>query len=358
MNIINNESQPIITPLGRALHNARLAASLSLEEVALQLNLNVSTVKDLEIELPETIENKKYATIYLRGYLTNYARLVCLSPLDQYIEYQQLSKPDKNTVQLRNTASANTSSKKRSKFITPILIGICVIIVAGIAVQQLWLSDELPESAALSDSILSTKANVQVVTEVAKTDTISKNDTISETETETATTSEVDKIAVATAQPSAEVEEIQSVDTKTEPVEPLIVQTEPQIIAPATVINTSDSTTAEISITNGVAERITNNNDIIDTGESISNETISNEVIVAESLKLSFSGDSWTEIFDATGERLAFGLYTDGSVLTVSGREPFQLKLGDPSVVEIHYQDQKIERELPAGRTARLTIPE
>ena len=60
MTTMNNQEQTIIVPLGKALQDARLSASLTVEEVAEQLNLAVSTVRDLEDDLDNVIENKKY----------------------------------------------------------------------------------------------------------------------------------------------------------------------------------------------------------------------------------------------------------------------------------------------------------
>ncbi len=56
-------------------------------------------------------------------------------------------------------------------------------------------------------------------------------------------------------------------------------------------------------------------------------------------LVLSFRGDSWVELFDATNLRLAFELVHGGEVRTFNGAAPFHLLLGDASEVDIRYND-------------------
>ncbi len=75
-------------------------------------------------------------------------------------------------------------------------------------------------------------------------------------------------------------------------------------------------------------------------------------------LILSFSGDCWTEVTDATGRRLYFGLGTDGRSVTLNGVEPLGLLLGNSSNVSIQVNgfDYRIPAANRRGNTARLTI--
>ena len=76
------------------------------------------------------------------------------------------------------------------------------------------------------------------------------------------------------------------------------------------------------------------------------------------SLSISFSGDCWTEISDASGRRLFFGLGKTGRVVELSGDAPFNVLFGDAGNVSIAVNG--VAHEIPAadrrGRTARLTI--
>lgn len=75
-------------------------------------------------------------------------------------------------------------------------------------------------------------------------------------------------------------------------------------------------------------------------------------------LILSFSGDCWTEVTDATGRRLYFDLGTDGRSVTLNGAEPLGVLLGNSSNVSIQVNgfDYRIPVANRRGNTARLTI--
>jgi cytoskeleton protein RodZ len=75
-------------------------------------------------------------------------------------------------------------------------------------------------------------------------------------------------------------------------------------------------------------------------------------------LLVTYSGDCWTEITDALGRRLFFGLGTDGRTVELSGQAPFNVLFGNAANVSIRVNG--VERTFSdaerRGRTARLTI--
>ncbi len=75
-------------------------------------------------------------------------------------------------------------------------------------------------------------------------------------------------------------------------------------------------------------------------------------------LILSYSGDCWTEITDANGRRLFFGLGQAGRKVELAGQAPFNVLFGDAANVDIEVDGRAFD--IPAtnlrGRTASLTI--
>lgn len=75
-------------------------------------------------------------------------------------------------------------------------------------------------------------------------------------------------------------------------------------------------------------------------------------------LLVSYSGDCWTEITDASGRRLLFDLGKDGRTVEISGAEPFNVLFGNPGNVSIRVNGE--DYALPAtnrpDRPMRLTI--
>jgi cytoskeleton protein RodZ len=75
-------------------------------------------------------------------------------------------------------------------------------------------------------------------------------------------------------------------------------------------------------------------------------------------LSLSFSGDCWTEISDATGRRLFFDMGRSGRSVELTGTAPFAALFGDVDNVDVTVNGSAfpISTTNPGSRTARLTI--
>lgn len=75
-------------------------------------------------------------------------------------------------------------------------------------------------------------------------------------------------------------------------------------------------------------------------------------------LQLNFTGDCWTEITDAQGRRLYFGLGTNGRSVTVAGEPPLRILLGNNDNVSLRVDGENytVRPSELRGNTARLTI--
>ncbi len=75
-------------------------------------------------------------------------------------------------------------------------------------------------------------------------------------------------------------------------------------------------------------------------------------------LHLSFSGDCWTEISDATGRRLFYSMGRAGRSVDLSGKAPFTALFGNAANVRasVNGNDYPVSPSRSDGRTARLTI--
>lgn len=69
-------------------------------------------------------------------------------------------------------------------------------------------------------------------------------------------------------------------------------------------------------------------------------------------LRLEFNDASWTEIYDATGKRLMFGLGESGKVSTVSGTPPIRVTLGKASAVTVQVNDRPVVVPRKSGKDA------
>ena len=75
-------------------------------------------------------------------------------------------------------------------------------------------------------------------------------------------------------------------------------------------------------------------------------------------LTVAFSGDCWTEVSDASGSRLYFGLGKAGETMSVVGTAPLHVLLGDSenATVSVDGEAFPIPPSARRGDTARLTI--
>ena len=75
-------------------------------------------------------------------------------------------------------------------------------------------------------------------------------------------------------------------------------------------------------------------------------------------LSITYLGDCWTEITDASGRRLFFDLGKSGRTVNLTGEAPFNVLFGDAANVSLVVNGSSFD--IPAGnrrgRTARLTI--
>jgi cytoskeleton protein RodZ len=74
-------------------------------------------------------------------------------------------------------------------------------------------------------------------------------------------------------------------------------------------------------------------------------------------VRLEFSGESWTEVYDATGARVMFGMGTPERVRTLTGTPPLQVSLGAASAVSLQVNGEQVVIPRRDGReAARFTI--
>lgn len=75
-------------------------------------------------------------------------------------------------------------------------------------------------------------------------------------------------------------------------------------------------------------------------------------------LSITFLGDCWTEIHDATGGQLYFGMGREGRTVNVSGQGPLSVLFGDADSISLRVngEDFAIADADRRGRTARLMV--
>ncbi len=95
------------------------------------------------------------------------------------------------------------------------------------------------------------------------------------------------------------------------------------------------------------------------TTPTVTASTTSTSAAAAEPIRvrLEFTGECWTEVYDATGARLLFGMGTPQRVRTLVGVPPIQINLGAASAVNLQVNGESVVIPRREGReSARFTI--
>ncbi|KZN28762.1 hypothetical protein N480_08335 [Pseudoalteromonas luteoviolacea S2607] len=304
--------------LGETLANARAQQNLSLEDVAARLKLNHTQITKLEQDEYHSLGPETF----VRGYIKSYSALLGLDSEHILALYETPNVPE----QKRNMKSFSRRTEKEAND-SRLMIVSYIVVIAFIGLSALWwwqtasTSDTVEEANFIPEATSSTMPSTPKVSEPEDQAGHPPVEVKAET-TEAAQPASTDLVEVD----SAPVEEL--VETRTQaPVQSLVVESEsepqPQT-SPATDI----------------------------ASQTAPEETTTSEVV------MHFADDSWVEIFDATQERIAFGVKKAGYTMTVNGVAPFFVVLGKHQVVSIELDGQPVDISgLPRNRLAKFNLP-
>ncbi|MCI2282906.1 DUF4115 domain-containing protein [Colwellia sp. MSW7] len=290
---------------GQMLSEARQSLSLTTEDVAKKLNFKTRLVENIEQDLFD----QKLPRTYNRGYLRSYAKLVNVDVIDVLSAYDMLGVAEVQRSEMQSFSNLTEKQAEHSRlmwfsyFIVAILCGLMILWWQ----QEPKLSVDEKISADLQASstpaaVLNTEAEVLV--------------------------------------PSKQTSSTQTPNDEVDPVE--------------LVIDSADSDQENIpNTTNEALDDLTEDQSI----NTISKDDKQPDVVISTAV-FTFSGDCWVNIFDATGERIAWGVKKSGYVMTVNGQAPLKVTLGRPELATIMFDEQPIDMStFSKGNIAKFTLP-
>jgi cytoskeleton protein RodZ len=299
---------------GQILLEGRIALGLSQEDVAKNLNFRLSLVKDIENErfdksLPDTFN---------RGYLRNFAKLVHVSVDDVLASYEMLGVAEKQGAEMQSFSQSTKKQAENNR-----LMWVSYLIIAVIIGSTLfWFFQDAPTAAV--------KTSPEVAAEIADTAVNATLESVSEL-ADPVTTSE-----------SPAVNSVNTTDTMN--------TINPGISQGSLGDNISDNIVADEQ-----AALAATTADIESRNESI--EQLS-PVVNKTPVTFYFNGDCWVNIYDATGEHIAWGVKKADYVMNIEGVAPFTVTLGKPELVTITYDGDDIDMsQFNRGNIAKFTLP-
>ncbi|MCG9697212.1 RodZ domain-containing protein [Shewanella sp. Isolate11] len=294
-------SKEAVPKLGELLKQAREAKGLSIDNVAKQLHLRPTIVRDIE---SDDFSNIASAT-YVKGYVKNYARIVeadkqaIEAALAQY--FPVINAPSMQSFSRKTTREAKEG---RLMMVTYFIFFILLVLLVVWWVQKSEMMTGVDMSKLTAEEVaqigLDDRQNTPVYVEAPQTQV----DGTSEAQTG---------------------------------VEPIAASGENPVDGPvdsevnSTVANssTAEADTATLTVTSAEQSK----------------------------LRMELVDDCWIKITDSQGKTLVNGLKVGGSALNVFGQEPFEVILGAPQSLKLSINGEDVDLEkYPEGRVARLTV--
>lgn len=314
---------------GQLLRMAREARGLTQPEVASRLNLRVSLVRDIE----EDRFDQRTASTFTRGYLKTYAKLVGASEERVVAAYERLGLSEVKYAEMhsfsgRTRLEANENRMRLGSWLLFFALG------AGALYWILGRPAEKPAVVTMDEQTLLEAAG-QSVTEASNANPVGERNEL--------TIAPVQKDS-ASLQPAASAAAVAVAVSAAQAVMPAVQAAE---TAPETTPN--DAAQAAVTATDPVP----------DTAVSAAVAPVeATPPVEADALVISYTGDCWLEVTDASGKKVLSATRHAGQRDVLKGKAPFKLNIGAPKYVSVSFMGQAVDmKRFPVGRPARFELP-
>jgi cytoskeleton protein RodZ len=285
---------------GERLAEARREKQISVLEIAKELHVEEAKIRALENNDFDALG----APVFAKGHLKKYAQLVGVNHDDVIADYYRLTRS-------QEMPPVVVKRPKHSRELSPGPWVAAVVVVALLALAY-WLLVERPFAPPPAPAVTQPPATETApATEPEPADDEATAESAAEPADEAV--AEPGGEVANEAQPPAGI-------PADEPVEPAVTSAEPP------------------PVTQQAAQPAVDEGDV--------------------RLSVTFLGDCWTEITDASGRRLFFQLGRSGRTVNVSGNSPVSVLFGDADnvAVRVNGEDFIIPPSSRRGRTARFTV--
>lgn len=338
------------------LSEARIALGLSQEEVAQELFLIPSYIRDIDSNKIDNIDKQAF----VRGYLRSYAKLVNLDGDDMVNRYEKTQGAKPQKIEIRAVTQESVGS---TNFTGPVIQTAIIGLIGFVAVVSLvWFlvsSDEeeivatTPTSS--SSSITNSVTDTPVISASSTTDNPTADDVqspliadpIGEAQTDEALSELDDSVGQTQGSLSSAAADISSTASEVEQE----VQEFAETVSERGETVIEDQIPAQIDQASEVvqqqsAQTLSETPSVLD-GKEISvsrnDGVITVEAGGSDQLSFVFSDECWIEIEDAEGHAIYGDLNREGDELVVSGVAPFEVLFGKAPAVTMQFNGQPFD---------------
>ncbi|WP_445181044.1 RodZ domain-containing protein [Pseudomonas sp. McL0111] len=322
---------------GETLRQARESNGWSLAEVALKLNLTVTSLSNLEAGAFDKLPGHTFA----RGYIRAYAKLL---GMDQTALVQQFDQSTGTDSQGSNVHALGRIEEPVRVSHTILRIVSLLLLIAVIGGGFVWWQDQT--SQRTKDLIGLTPEHV----EVEGADGTTQIHPLDEPEDQAVAEGQAEG-ATALALPQSETAaEAPAEATATAPATPAPSTTPAAPVHTPAPVVASPATSAP-SVPSTPAPTITA--PVVPAAPVPAAAPVAGEGQV----QVQFVADCWTQVTDGSGKVLFSGLKRKGDSLAVNGKPPFAVRLGYARGAQISYNGQPVDvTPFTSGETARLKL--
>ena len=293
---MENQPNETLPSIGTVLASARHDQDLDQREVSLRLNIPIATVEALEQDRFDRLG----APVFVRSYLTRYARLLGLP--EQQIEqrYRQLGQTEQPPIPLKVTRTVKPQTRIRDIRWLYYPVAVAVVVWFG------WIGTE-----RLSDHLAAADDDTPTLAVLGGSNSTTRIALPGQPPLPVVEPSPVISFS-PTAIPAAMADQTEQIADAVAAAAPLPPTAASQ---PATAGQSNEPDTVPETLAAAQPEPDVDNQDT--------------------RLKLVFSDDCWVEVTDAQGKRLAYGMMRADSSHQLIGEAPFSMTLGNANAAEI-----------------------
>ncbi|HEX8595098.1 MAG TPA: RodZ family helix-turn-helix domain-containing protein [Pseudomonas sp.] len=298
---------------GETLRQARENKNWSLPDVALRLNLTVTSLSNLEAGDFDKLPGHTFA----RGYVRAYAKLLDLDQTALVNQFDQYTGTDGKGSAVHALGRIEEPVRLSHNILRIVSLLLLVVLVGG---GFLWWQDQASQRGKEPLSI--TPEHVEVESADGTTQIHPLDEPEDQAVTEGLSSNQA-PLPLNSGSPATETQSAPSTGV------PAPSHSVPATVTPSTPVAAAPAATEPAVEVPAGAGQVT----------------------------LQFSGDCWTQIKDAGGKIIFAGLKHKGDSLNVNGKPPLELTLGNPPGVSANYNGQPIDlSSFTNGRTARLKL--
>ncbi|MFJ2431467.1 RodZ domain-containing protein [Pseudomonas sp. NPDC087804] len=326
---------------GETLRQARESNGWSLAEVALKLNLTVTSLGNLEAGAFDKLPGHTFA----RGYIRAYAKLL---GMDQTVLVQQFDQSTGTDSQGSNVHALGRIEEPVRVSHTILRIVSLLLLIAVIGGGFVWWQDQT--SLRTKDFTSLTPEHVEVegadgTTQIHPIDE-PEDQAVAEGQAEGATALALPQSEATAESTGAEATAPATSTTPATPTAPAVAPTAP-VHTPAPVVATPATPAPAVPATPAPT-----------TTAPIAPSVAPVAPVAGEGqVSMQFVADCWTQVTDGSGKVLFSGLKRKGDSLAVAGKPPFAVRLGYARGAQVSYNGQPVDvAPFTSGETARLKL--